>query len=149
MGGLTKPRIANLTIATGAAILTAVPRSLEARSNTAIYSEAVCWALILAFAELVQRSPHLGWGYNDVIPAPQQAHLPWVFAACTAATAMLSSVDDVTWILVGITILYQPSCANPVFSQLSYPSSPSYEIPHTYLALHNQPPNTCNPDISA
>lgn len=50
---------------------------------------------------------------------------------------MLLPGDDVTWNLVEIAILYQPSRANLVFS------------PHTYLALHNQPPKTCNPDISA
>lgn len=142
MGGLTKPRIANLTVATGAAILTALPRSLEARSNTAIYSEAVCWALVLTSTELVQRSPHLGWGYNDVIPAPPQAHLPWVFAACTAATAMLSSVDDVTWTLVGFAILYQPSCANMISaSYRTYPRHPTkYYIPTSPCTINRRTP---------
>lgn len=104
MGWSTKPRVANLALATGAALFTALPRPFESGTSEAIYSELVCWALVLAFTELVRRSPHLGWSFNDVIPASQQAYIPWLAATCVASTALLSSFDDTAWILVWITI---------------------------------------------
>lgn len=101
MGWAAKPQIARLTWATGAALLTALLSSYETSDGNAVYSQLICWTLILAFTELVQRSQHLEWSLNDVLPAKQQTYVPWLAAACIVLSTLSSSFNDPTWILVG------------------------------------------------
>lgn len=100
MGQADATRLGSLTGATAAALLTAQLYPRDTDGETQVVAELICWALVVAFFELLPRLSPGVWVDKSIVPTASLTHLSWIAAACISVAAACSSFAYSTWVAV-------------------------------------------------